>query len=402
MAIPFFLSGSFFPLCLGSFGVVLIIRALKPTWFARHIEAQLVAGIPYKRTESLARWLAAALIGIVISAGGSLAYKSYSPSKPDLTSAMLNGFRDILRAEMKKGDTKLTDRPSLDTKESDKADHLTTPLNSPSIGTNNFIVDQLELSVGFELGEELMLNLPSIQLHGNMRSFLWRRGVPDSEGEQVWRDTLGRVFLCAEDADGVAVESGIELPFTSRPGPGISLFLHNWIIDEKCRLQAFLFSSVAKQHTIPLDGVFFDLPAGNEKTLNIRIDLSADGVRVLFPDALPRLNDLNPSTDEVFDGHSVCRDRKLVLLANPNDANQRLQANVACNPSWYGQNVNRLTGSLVPRRIYISAKAAIEPSAPDIFSHIYLYERVKQETSNSIIERWYRKASRTSPKKTMK
>jgi hypothetical protein len=85
LALSFLVGGNFFPyLCL-FIAIVLILRGWKPAIFAHHIDAQLIAGTPYRREESLKLWTAAAVIAVTLAGLASLIHSRTAPNGQDIS-----------------------------------------------------------------------------------------------------------------------------------------------------------------------------------------------------------------------------------------------------------------------------------------------------------------------------
>lgn len=96
LALSFLVGGNFFPyLCL-FIAIVLILRGWKPAIFAHHIDAQIIAGTPYRREESLKIWTAAAVVAVTLAGLASLLHSRIAPSGLDISliikDAVTNAF----------------------------------------------------------------------------------------------------------------------------------------------------------------------------------------------------------------------------------------------------------------------------------------------------------------------
>jgi len=68
LALAFFVGGIFAPYVLLFFGVTVALRGHFPSIFAKHFDAQIIAGIPYRREESLRAWGVAMLSCVLLAA----------------------------------------------------------------------------------------------------------------------------------------------------------------------------------------------------------------------------------------------------------------------------------------------------------------------------------------------
>jgi hypothetical protein len=100
MVIAYFVGGSFIPLLCGFISIVLILRGAKPTWFAHHIDAQIIQQTPYQRSESFPKWCLAALLCLVFAFAANLLYGRFAPARPNIVSSLLNGVKTIVHNEL--------------------------------------------------------------------------------------------------------------------------------------------------------------------------------------------------------------------------------------------------------------------------------------------------------------
>jgi hypothetical protein len=90
----YFIGGSFGPFLCFFIGAVIVLRGHFPNWFAHHIEAQIIAGIPYRRTESFWCWMVAVILAGGLASVSSLAYGKLVPQKPDISKAINEAVRE--------------------------------------------------------------------------------------------------------------------------------------------------------------------------------------------------------------------------------------------------------------------------------------------------------------------
>lgn len=95
-----FIRGPFLLLACACFGVVMIIRGLKPGLFAHHFEERIIEQVPYRRKESVLKWLTAALICTAISGTGNFICRKYAPAKGDSIATILDGVQRIVHQEL--------------------------------------------------------------------------------------------------------------------------------------------------------------------------------------------------------------------------------------------------------------------------------------------------------------
>src|SRR5437763_206665 len=67
MLVAFLIGGAFIPCLCACLAVVMILRGLKPAMFARHFDAGIISGTPYRREESLKRWAASLLLCVAVA-----------------------------------------------------------------------------------------------------------------------------------------------------------------------------------------------------------------------------------------------------------------------------------------------------------------------------------------------
>ena len=76
--------------------IMMVLRGWKPRWFATHYDAQIIAGIPYRRTESPKRWAAWAIIALILSASATLLHHHIFPEAPDMARSIIDGIKTII------------------------------------------------------------------------------------------------------------------------------------------------------------------------------------------------------------------------------------------------------------------------------------------------------------------
>ena len=100
MVIAYYLQGSFYPILLAAFALVMIARGMWPALFARHFEERIIEGIPYHRKESPVRWAIFILLCIALAFGGSIISRKYLPAKPNIVAAVVKGVKEAVHAEL--------------------------------------------------------------------------------------------------------------------------------------------------------------------------------------------------------------------------------------------------------------------------------------------------------------
>jgi hypothetical protein len=110
---------------------MMIARGLWPALFARHFDAKIIEGTPYRREESLTRWTIAVAFCISLAFAGGLLYRRYVPAKPDIVKEILSGVRDIL------GNSPKT---------SNSLPATTTPQQQPTPTNNSFLQGSISVT----------------------------------------------------------------------------------------------------------------------------------------------------------------------------------------------------------------------------------------------------------------
>lgn len=73
----------------------MILRGWKPRWFARHIDAQIIAGTPYRRVLSYGAWIVAAVLSLVLALLSAWVHLRVAPEKPDLAKTIIDGVKQL-------------------------------------------------------------------------------------------------------------------------------------------------------------------------------------------------------------------------------------------------------------------------------------------------------------------
>src|SRR5262249_1741366 len=83
-----YVGGTFFPIVAVCFCIVLLVWTFKPGLFAKHFDASLITGSPYRREASKKAWGISLLLCFCIAGGGTwIRYKFFpgGPYLPDVT-----------------------------------------------------------------------------------------------------------------------------------------------------------------------------------------------------------------------------------------------------------------------------------------------------------------------------
>ena len=95
LALQIIVGGLFFGYLFLFGSIAMVFRGWKPAWFANHIDAQIIAGTPYRRTESIKGWGVTAIACLILAAATSWAHRTIAPEKPDFTAIILDEVRKL-------------------------------------------------------------------------------------------------------------------------------------------------------------------------------------------------------------------------------------------------------------------------------------------------------------------
>ena len=73
--------------------IAMVMRGVKPAWFALHHEEQPVAGLPYRRSESTKAWMLVISVSFVFAFLATGAHHRVAPEKPDLAKTIIDGIK---------------------------------------------------------------------------------------------------------------------------------------------------------------------------------------------------------------------------------------------------------------------------------------------------------------------
>lgn len=96
LGLAYFLGGSFLPfLCIFA-GALLVLWGHFPNLLATEREEQIVASVPYQRTESRLKWATGIALVLALSGSGSLLFRRLSPQKSDISRIVRDAIFDSL------------------------------------------------------------------------------------------------------------------------------------------------------------------------------------------------------------------------------------------------------------------------------------------------------------------
>jgi hypothetical protein len=95
LALAFLVGGIFVPYLLLFIGATMALRGHLPGLFAKHIDAQIIAGTPYRREESIKAWSTSVLVCILLAGASSWIHLKVAPQKPDLANTILEQVRKL-------------------------------------------------------------------------------------------------------------------------------------------------------------------------------------------------------------------------------------------------------------------------------------------------------------------
>ena len=109
LALAYLVGGLFFPYALLFFGATIALRGHLPGLFTKHIDAQLIAGTPYQRKESIRSWVAAISTCLLLAWLASSIHRRIAPQHPDLAETILGGVKQLIEQEHKKTSVSTSD-----------------------------------------------------------------------------------------------------------------------------------------------------------------------------------------------------------------------------------------------------------------------------------------------------
>jgi hypothetical protein len=92
-------------------GLVIALRGHSPQLFVKHIDAQIIAGIPARKIESFAKWAGWTVLALVLGGIASWEHKKIAPEKPDLAKTIIDGVKKIVEQQNKIPTLALTPAP---------------------------------------------------------------------------------------------------------------------------------------------------------------------------------------------------------------------------------------------------------------------------------------------------
>jgi hypothetical protein len=96
LGLAILMGGVFFGYLFVFGSMVMVIRGWKPGWFMDHFDAQLVAGLPYRRAPSLKRWSLWVVIVLLLSASATWTHHQLFPEAPGLAKTVIDGVKKLL------------------------------------------------------------------------------------------------------------------------------------------------------------------------------------------------------------------------------------------------------------------------------------------------------------------
>jgi len=96
LIIGYYLGEIFIPFMLLFMGAIVALRGHNPSWFIRHVDAQIILGTPSRREESWRSWILALAICVLLAFSCSQIYKKVVPEKPDIATTILKGVQALL------------------------------------------------------------------------------------------------------------------------------------------------------------------------------------------------------------------------------------------------------------------------------------------------------------------
>jgi hypothetical protein len=70
-SLAFLVGGLFLPYLFLCVGVTVALRGHFPGWFAKHVDAQIILGTPYRRKESVRAWVIASFACLLLAISAS-------------------------------------------------------------------------------------------------------------------------------------------------------------------------------------------------------------------------------------------------------------------------------------------------------------------------------------------
>jgi hypothetical protein len=96
LGLAYLVGGLFFPYALVFLGGAMALRGHLPGLFAKHVDSQPIAGIPYRREESIKSWAIALPVCLILARGSSSIHRRIAPAHPDLAATILDGIKKLL------------------------------------------------------------------------------------------------------------------------------------------------------------------------------------------------------------------------------------------------------------------------------------------------------------------
>jgi hypothetical protein len=100
-ALAFLVGGVFVPYLLLFVGATMALRGHWPGLFAKHIDAQIIAGIPYRREESSKSWSIALLVCFLLAFASSWIHRTIAPTNTDVAKTVIDGVKRIVEQQNK-------------------------------------------------------------------------------------------------------------------------------------------------------------------------------------------------------------------------------------------------------------------------------------------------------------
>ena len=103
LGIGYLIGGTFFPILSIAYGMIAVLRGHFPGLFAREIEAQIIAGTPYRRVESLTRWVISLTAALLVSLVVSHVLKKAAPENADISKLINDAVRAAVQPKSVSG-----------------------------------------------------------------------------------------------------------------------------------------------------------------------------------------------------------------------------------------------------------------------------------------------------------
>jgi hypothetical protein len=99
LALAYLVGGLFVPYLLLFVGATMALRGHRPGLFLKHIDSQIIAGVPYQRKESVKTWTVALLICLILAGIAARLHQKLAPKNTDLAQTVINGVRKSLESQ---------------------------------------------------------------------------------------------------------------------------------------------------------------------------------------------------------------------------------------------------------------------------------------------------------------